>query len=467
MDMNNLWGYGQLINAAEDNPELYSQIQSDRNRQMIAQMLMQQGQAQPQGQMVGRFYVPPSPFQHGANALSMLAGLYGMNKSNEMLGESMKAHSRKKIADRNDFMDQYVKDTEAQHVPEHALPQMPVEGPPSPDGQLPSGAVGGFEGPVNPEMTIEPDPAMKRKRIVEGLLHNDPKVSSAVQFLERQRQAEALKKEELAYRRDSTASMEATRLAQLKQNLILTQMQIDDRQRRGEKTDDLQRDLADMKAESDKLQRQTQASIAKGHDATQLAIAGMKSAQESGKIDKKQEERIAGQQQVQELAAQLKSYHDDLLKGGGQTSIENSSLANIGASISGSGPGQVVGRILGTKNQDARNKIAMTRPLLMSSIMRATGMSAKQLDSNVELKLWLSTATDPDMGYDANMEALKNIQKFMDNAAPQNASQTTGSSDAATPAMNMPMSGVAPRTATGKNGEKLILKDGKWQPLKK
>jgi len=41
--------------------------------------------------------------------------------------------------------------------------------------------------------------------------------------------------------------------------------------------------------------------------------------------------------------------------------------------------------------------------------MQATGMSAKNLDSNAELKLWLSTATDPTKGYEANIEALNNI----------------------------------------------------------
>ena len=36
-------------------------------------------------------------------------------------------------------------------------------------------------------------------------------------------------------------------------------------------------------------------------------------------------------------------------------------------------------------------------------------MSAKQLDSNAELKLWLDAATDPERGYEANIEALNNI----------------------------------------------------------
>jgi hypothetical protein len=65
----------------------------------------------------------------------------------------------------------------------------------------------------------------------------------------------------------------------------------------------------------------------------------------------------------------------------------------------------------GTTNQKQRDIILQARPLLLRSIMQATGMSAKNLDSNAELKLWLSTATDPTKGYEANTEALNNIAR--------------------------------------------------------
>jgi len=68
-----------------------------------------------------------------------------------------------------------------------------------------------------------------------------------------------------------------------------------------------------------------------------------------------------------------------------------------------------MGQMGGTFNQKSRDVISQARPLLLRSIMQATGMSAKNLDSNAELKLWLSTATDPTKGYEANMEALNNI----------------------------------------------------------
>lgn len=54
----------------------------------------------------------------------------------------------------------------------------------------------------------------------------------------------------------------------------------------------------------------------------------------------------------------------------------------------------------------------MTRPLLLQAIMKATGMSAKQMDSNAELKLYLATATDPQKGLEANLEALDRIESL-------------------------------------------------------
>lgn len=61
-------------------PEEAIQQQRINRRQQIANLLIQRGFAQPQGQMVGQFYVPPSPWQHGANLLTLGAGVLGTHK---------------------------------------------------------------------------------------------------------------------------------------------------------------------------------------------------------------------------------------------------------------------------------------------------------------------------------------------------------------------------------------------------
>lgn len=123
------------------------------------------------------------------------------------------------------------------------------------------------------------------------------------------------------------------------------------------------------------------------------------------------EKTMSGMDDLDVTMATLRDAYNRLESGGGITSTEKSSVENIGATIASSGPGQFIGGMVGTDNQSARNEIEMARPGLLAAIMKATGMSAKQLDSNAELKLWLSTATDPKKDIQANRKALDNIER--------------------------------------------------------
>ena len=107
----------------------------------------------------------------------------------------------------------------------------------------------------------------------------------------------------------------------------------------------------------------------------------------------------------------LRGSYDSLDKGGGITSTKKGGVDNAQAYLASSPVGQAAGKLLGTKNQSERNTIAMARPGLLAAIMKATGMSAKQLDSNAELKLWLSTATDPTLDVESNRKALSDIER--------------------------------------------------------
>ena len=91
-------------------------------------------------------------------------------------------------------------------------------------------------------------------------------------------------------------------------------------------------------------------------------------------------------------------------------STQNRWGSNIAASVAGTGVGQWAGQVLGTENQKARDIIAQTRPLMLADIKKATGMTASEMNSDRELQMWLSAATDPSKGYEANMEAIKNLR---------------------------------------------------------
>ena len=138
---------------------------------------------------------------------------------------------------------------------------------------------------------------------------------------------------------------------------------------------------------------------------------------------KKQE----GIQQLDDIVASLNSQYDALERGGGIVSTDKGTLSNLAASAEASGLGQYVGKMLGTQNQSARNQIGMTRPQLLMAIKNASGMTARQLDSNADLKLWLQAATDPQLDVQANRAALNNIVKFIGqrNASPAVAASST------------------------------------------
>lgn len=121
--------------------------------------------------------------------------------------------------------------------------------------------------------------------------------------------------------------------------------------------------------------------------------------------------KATGSTDVDIAISTLRDAYNRLDEGGGITSTNKNALQNTGAYLSSSSAGQVAGKMFGTANQSARNDVAMTRPALLAALMKATGMSAKQMDSNAELKLWLATATDPTLDVESNRRALDKIEK--------------------------------------------------------
>jgi len=94
-------------------------------------------------------------------------------------------------------------------------------------------------------------------------------------------------------------------------------------------------------------------------------------------------------------------------------------LSNIAAGTAASGVGQAVGRLAGTPEQTERDVIKSGRLRLVNAIKNATGMSAQQLNSNVELKNMLDSVTDPSQSIETVNRILDQIQEtYLNGAAP-------------------------------------------------
>jgi len=129
-----------------------------------------------------------------------------------------------------------------------------------------------------------------------------------------------------------------------------------------------------------------------------------------GPADIKAQTINVGKETVNTLVSGLKDEYQKLASGGGITSTSQPGMSNLPSAIASSGIGQLTGKVFGTENQSARNTIAQSRPLLLAAIKNATGMSSKQMDSNVELQMYLKAATDPSLDYEANMKALNQLE---------------------------------------------------------
>ena len=164
-------------------------------------------------------------------------------------------------------------------------------------------------------------------------------------------------------------------------------------------------------SEQFKLAQAQSKAISEGSQATSRMLAEFNIGQKQEKAQEKADVKTQAKQQLSDIVGQLKTNYDTLLEGGGITSTGAGGRENIGAKMGTSPVGQFMGSALGTKNQEQRQVIEQTRPLLLNLIKEATGMSASQMNSNAEMQMYLKAATDPKLSYEANVTALQNLDK--------------------------------------------------------
>ncbi len=150
----------------------------------------------------------------------------------------------------------------------------------------------------------------------------------------------------------------------------------------------------------------------------------------------------------------LRGYYTDLDEARGIVSTERGPMDNLVASAGASLPGRVLGRTFGSREQTLRDNIRTAIPMVVASLKDLTGMSAQQMNSNVELQLFLGTVGDPSQSIETVMEALDRFERYVDAVAEGRAS--------AAPAAD-PMEG---RTATGPGGQRVVRRNGQWVPAR-
>lgn len=118
----------------------------------------------------------------------------------------------------------------------------------------------------------------------------------------------------------------------------------------------------------------------------------------------------AGKTQLMDVLDNLRASYGRLDQARAIPSTQRGGLSNIANYTAATGIGQTLGRAVGTEAQKDRDVISSSRLQLLNAIKQATGMSAQQLNSNVELQTWLKAVTDPSQSIEAVDEILNNIE---------------------------------------------------------
>jgi len=142
-----------------------------------------------------------------------------------------------------------------------------------------------------------------------------------------------------------------------------------------------------------------------------IGVAG-KEPSAAIRVNKQEEGKSLLADEISNLRAAL----DKLNAARAIPSTERGTLSNISSSLASSGVGQIAGRIVGTEAQTERDVISSSKLRLVNAIKQATGMSAQQLNSNVELQTMLKSLSDPSQSIEANIRNLDNIEKSYVNA---------------------------------------------------
>jgi hypothetical protein len=189
----------------------------------------------------------------------------------------------------------------------------------------------------------------------------------------------------------------------------------------------LAKDAADARVEAARIQAEARVDAAREAGANRAQIAQLQAQNRqdlaqltaslkgpSPAVIKAQEKAAQveeGQLALGDTISTAKTLIADLAKMGGITSTSKGPLANLITSAQTGTVGQAVGRAVGTKEQAKRDELKSIRLQLLNAVKEATGMSAQQLNSNVELKTYLDSLGSEGMSKEANEAILDNLSR--------------------------------------------------------
>lgn len=179
---------------------------------------------------------------------------------------------------------------------------------------------------------------------------------------------------------------------------------------------DQQKRIMDIAAEAEKAR--ALAGVRRENAPAAAAEAGETSLQQTrGRLTAEQEreerKKQEGRTNVNTTLGKMFAAYERLNELGGIPGETRGTGANIAAYAAGTAPGQAVGQALGTRAQTVRNELQSLARTLITDIKNSTGMSAQEMNSNVELQQMLAAVSNPTQSIESVRAIVQNLsQRF-------------------------------------------------------
>ena len=143
--------------------------------------------------------------------------------------------------------------------------------------------------------------------------------------------------------------------------------------------------------------------------AAQAGVFKPKPSPQAEKQAQDEIERARGKGEVANIIGGLASKYNELATTGGMTSTKKGIMENIGSYLANTALGQEAGKMTATQEQSLRNEIRAQSPVLLQGIKKATGMTAKEMDSNADVKRWMEAMGSTTFDVQSTLGILKSL----------------------------------------------------------
>jgi hypothetical protein len=162
---------------------------------------------------------------------------------------------------------------------------------------------------------------------------------------------------------------------------------------------------ANARARVEKIYRETPEEAA----AKAAAIARVNATAEA---EKKAREKLPARKQVSTLLNKIRNAYNELDKAKAIPSETRNMAVNAMDYFATTPLGREGQKMLGTASSKYLSEIVNSRKLLATAVKNAAGMTAQEMNSNVELQLTLDALTDPTQGIEAARSTINTLEEL-------------------------------------------------------